>query len=589
MIMSGFIVSARKYRPESFDTVVGQDTITRTLKNAIRKNQLAHAYLFCGPRGVGKTTCARIFAKTINCLNITAETEACNQCESCASFRESRSFNIHELDAASNNTVDDIRSLTDQVRIPPQIGKYSIYIIDEVHMLSASAFNAFLKTLEEPPHHAIFILATTQKEKIIPTVLSRCQIFDFHRIKVTDIVNHLSYVASSEGVKAGPDVLSIIAQKADGAMRDALSIFDQIVSYSGKELSYAQIIESLNVLDYEYYFRMTSLFLEGNVADTLILFNEIMEKGFDPHTFLNGLSRHFRDLLVCRDPATIVLLDVADSVRERYLQQSAAASAEFLFLALEVVNQFDIHFRNSRNQRLHTELALIRLCRLINPSGTATEKKNPDVKDTGEAARSERKKTPAYSEGNTPSDTVAETTSGKQEREKKQPADQKPKVKTKTTTPSIKKVLKGMLEEKSQAGEIPDEPEKNTSTEGSNKLFTAEELETYWKTFAATLEPAKPRMAITLKNRQLQLMSGHRVAVVFDNTDQLADFNRDVKPGLTDYLKKNLCNDSILIDAAVRETAPEKFIYTPEEKYEFLKQKNPALENLKKTFNLDFE
>jgi DNA polymerase-3 subunit gamma/tau len=307
--MSDFIVSARKYRPSTFMSVVGQHAVTNTLKNAIKTNHIAHAYLFCGPRGVGKTTCARIFAKTLNCLNRTSETEACNECESCKAFNESRSYNIHELDAASNNSVDDIRSLIDKVRIPPQIGKYSIYIIDEVHMLSQTAFNAFLKTLEEPPAHAIFILATTEKHKIIPTILSRCQIFDFHRIRIEDSVQYLEYISRNESVSYEPEALSVIAQKADGGMRDALSIYDQMVSFVGSNLTYKGVIESLNVLDYEYYFRLVDAFLQHDVSSALLLFNEILDKGFDGQNFIGGLSSHLRDLLVCKDPVTLPLLE----------------------------------------------------------------------------------------------------------------------------------------------------------------------------------------------------------------------------------------------------------------------------------------
>ncbi|QIA07787.1 DNA polymerase III subunit gamma/tau [Draconibacterium halophilum] len=362
--MENFIVSARKYRPDSFQTVVAQASITNTLKNAIKSNQLAHAYLFCGPRGVGKTTCARIFAKTINCTNLTNATEACNECESCSSFNSSRSFNIHELDAASNNSVDDIRNLTDQVRVPPQMGKYSVYIIDEVHMLSSQAFNAFLKTLEEPPKHAIFILATTEKHKIIPTILSRCQIFDFNRIGVSDISDHLEYVAKSENVDVEGEGLNIIAQKADGAMRDALSIFDQIVSFSGKKITYQDVITNLNVLDYDYYFRLVDEFLKNNVAEVMVIFNDILSHGFDGHHFITGLSSHFRDLLVCKDPVTIQLLEVGGDIKERYRTQATSAESDFLLDAMQIANACDIQYKTSQNKRLLIELALIRIAQL---------------------------------------------------------------------------------------------------------------------------------------------------------------------------------------------------------------------------------
>lgn len=362
--MDHFIVSARKYRPDSFATVVAQESITNTLKNAIKDGHLAHAYLFCGPRGVGKTTCARIFAKTINCTNLTAHVEACNECESCKAFNSSRSFNIHELDAASNNSVDDIRLLTDQVRVPPQMGKYSVYIIDEVHMLSSQAFNAFLKTLEEPPKHAIFILATTEKHKIIPTILSRCQIFDFNRIGISDISNHLQYVAKSEGVEIEPDAANVIAQKADGAMRDALSIFDQIVSFCGKNVTYQAVIENLNVLDYDYYFRLVDQFLKNNVPEVLLIFDDILKHGFDGHHFISGLCSHFRNLLVCKDPITVQLLEVGGEIKERYKAQAALADQDFLTQALQISNECDFQYKASQNKRLLVELALIRISQL---------------------------------------------------------------------------------------------------------------------------------------------------------------------------------------------------------------------------------
>ena len=362
--MENYIVSARKYRPSTFESVVGQRALTTTLKNAIATGKLAHAYLFCGPRGVGKTTCARIFAKTINCLHPTPDGEACNECESCVAFNEQRSYNIHELDAASNNSVDDIRQLVEQVRIPPQIGKYKVYIIDEVHMLSASAFNAFLKTLEEPPHHAIFILATTEKHKILPTILSRCQIYDFQRIGVEDIVAHLAYVASKEGITAEPEALNVIALKADGGMRDALSIFDQVVSFTGGHITYQSVIENLNVLDYEYYFRLTDQLLEHKVSDALLLFNDVLNKGFEGSHFITGLASHFRDLLVSKDPATLPLLEVGAGIRQRYGEQAVKCPLPFLYRAIKLCNDCDLNYRVSRNKRLLVELALIQLAQL---------------------------------------------------------------------------------------------------------------------------------------------------------------------------------------------------------------------------------
>jgi len=374
--MDNYIVSARKYRPSTFQSVVGQKSLTTTLNNAIRNNKLAHAYLFCGPRGVGKTTCARIFAKTINCFNPGADGEACNECESCRTFNENRSLNIHELDAASNNSVEDIRALTDQVRILPQLGKYKVYIIDEVHMLSPQAFNAFLKTLEEPPQHAIFILATTEKHKIIPTILSRCQIYDFNRININDIVDYLEYVASKENILFEKEAMNVIAQKADGGMRDALSIFDQAASFSQGNISYRAIIENLNVLDYEYYFRITDAVLENKVGQSMLLLNEILSKGFDLQQITGGLALFFRDLLVCKDPQTLVLFETGDAVKQKYIETSVRCSNTFLYKAIELTNETDLNYRISKNKRLSVELLLIRLCQLNLPHTEEDKKKN---------------------------------------------------------------------------------------------------------------------------------------------------------------------------------------------------------------------
>ena len=362
--MENYIVSARKYRPSTFQSVVGQKALTQTLKNAIDAGKLAHAYLFCGPRGVGKTSCARIFAKTINCLHPTEAGEACNECESCRAFNEQRSYNISELDAASNNSVDDIRQLVDQVRIPPQIGKYKVYIVDEVHMLSTAAFNAFLKTLEEPPHHAIFILATTEKHKILPTILSRCQVYDFQRITIADIAEHLQYVAAQEGIVAEAEALGVIAQKADGGMRDALSIFDQIASFTAGNITYNAVIENLNVLDYEYYFRLTDAFLSANVPATLLLYKEICDKGFESQHFVSGLSNHFRNLLVSKDAATLSLLEMGEATAKRYGEQATKCDTRLLYKAMDLSNKCDLDYRVSNNKRFLVELMLIQICQL---------------------------------------------------------------------------------------------------------------------------------------------------------------------------------------------------------------------------------
>lgn len=363
--MENFVVSARKYRPSDFKSVVGQQHITTTLKNAIKNNHLAQAFLFCGPRGVGKTTCARILAKTINCQNQTADSEACNTCDSCLAFNNNNSFNVHELDAASNNSVDDIRNLVEQVRYPPQQGQYKVYIIDEVHMLSSNAFNAFLKTLEEPPKYAIFILATTEKHKIIPTILSRCQIFDFNRIQIKDIAEHLKYIASEEKIDYEEEALRLIATKADGALRDALSMFDLIVTYSaGNKLTYLETINNLHILDYDYYFQVVDALLEESIAKTLLIFDEILKKGFDGQNFVTGLSEHFRDLMVCKDPQMTSLLEVSESAKERYVSQSKQTSLSFILSALNICNHSEIHYKASKNQRLHVELALMKLAKL---------------------------------------------------------------------------------------------------------------------------------------------------------------------------------------------------------------------------------
>jgi DNA polymerase-3 subunit gamma/tau len=378
--MENFVVSARKYRPDRFDTVVGQEHVVQTLKNAIKSKHLAHAFLFCGPRGVGKTTSARLLAKTINCTNLSVDFEACNGCDSCLAFNANASFNIYELDAASNNSVDDIRALVDQVRYAPQGAQYKIYIIDEVHMLSAAAFNAFLKTLEEPPPYAKFILATTEKHKILPTILSRCQVFDFHRIKIEDAVKQLKKICESEGIQAEEEALHVIGKKADGAMRDALSIFDRIVSYSGNKISYADVISNLNILDYDYYFKATNLLLSGNIAGSLLLFDEILNNGFETQHFLQGFSEHIRNLMVCKHPDTLKLLEVAPNVAQKFSQQTATCTSTWLLNALNLLSETDYNYKLSKNQRLHVELALMKLCNLQRAIQIATHQPMADEK-----------------------------------------------------------------------------------------------------------------------------------------------------------------------------------------------------------------
>jgi len=504
--MDKFIVSARKYRPASFDDVVGQSSITTTLRNSITNNHLGHAYLFSGPRGVGKTTCARIFAKTINCEQISDSGEACNQCESCLSFNENRSYSIHELDAASNNSVDDIRTLTEQVRIPPQIGSYSIYIIDEVHMLSQSAFNAFLKTLEEPPSHAIFVLATTEKHKIIPTILSRCQIFDFNRIGVEDAVNYLKLIADKEHLEYEEDALHVIAQKADGAMRDALSIFDQVVSFSQEKVTYSEVIRNLNILDYEYYFRLTSSLLEGDVAAALLLFNEILARGFDARNFINGYAAHLRDLMVCRNPETVQLMEVGAGIKEKYLTQAAEVSLPFLYSGLEICNQADIQFRSSRNQRLTIELALVKLANLneLPKKKTISDPSTPKV---GEKAENE-------------SDRAAEPQVDTKKSGQATP-DSDNHVSSFVRSPgiSIKDSLHGVADKELKAEEKapgqavpePDEPAETAQADPDSILRA-------WNDYAASIEKRKPRIHSTLVHNR-PVVRGDGLVMVLLNTE----------------------------------------------------------------------
>ena len=574
--MENFIVSARKYRPSTFQSVVGQDSITTTLKNAIKNNHLAQAYLFCGPRGVGKTTCARIFAKTINCINLDENVEPCNECESCKSFSQNRSYNIHELDAASNNSVEDIRNLIEQVRIPPQVGKYSIYIIDEVHMLSSQAFNAFLKTLEEPPAHAIFILATTEKHKIIPTILSRCQIFDFNRIKVDDTVKYIEFIAKSENITCETDALSIIAQKADGAMRDALSIFDQVVSFSGNNITYQNVIENLNVLDYDYYFKITDSFLINNISENLLLFNEIIDKGFDAHHFINGLSEHLRNLLVCRDEITLQLLEVGANIRERYREQTKSCSQEFLFRSLEISNKCDVSYRLSKNKRLHVELTLIELCNI-----TTEKKKSSSIKPEEESKEKEHKP-----------EIVNDTKSSYDSTNEKKPVEEKMPTpiiigKSKSfNTFSIKE----KMDQSSNNEDKGEEPEVKIDqiNENKNNAFSEKDLVDKWHEFSDKMEN-KPRIFNTLTSKDPKLEENNIVSFVIDNNLQEVKIN-EIKHELLAYLKDELQNSNIDLKIIITDIEAENNkLYTSEDKYNHMLSKNDNLGKLKQEFNLDLE
>jgi len=578
--MENFIVSARKYRPASFDMVIGQDSITNTLKSAIKNKHLAHAYLFCGPRGVGKTTCARIFAKTINCTNLGENQEACDKCESCLSFNSLRSFNIHELDAASNNKVEDIRSLNDQVRIPPQIGRYSIYIIDEVHMLSSSAFNAFLKTLEEPPSHAIFILATTEKHKIIPTILSRCQIFDFNRIKIEDIVSRLKFVASKETITAEDEALHVIGQKADGAMRDALSIFDQIVSLSGKAITYKDVIENLNVLDYEYYFKTIDGSVTGDVSSVLLTFNEVLEKGFDGHNFISGLNSHLRDLLVSKDQSTLSLLEATPAVKQRYMKQTERCSVDFLFKALEIGNNCDLSYKTSKNQRLHVELALIRLSRITGTQPDEAEKKKPELKQS-DPPDSELP-VPPKSEiiRNDVQSAEKKIIIPEQNAGKHDPVIEKP-----SKTFSIKDLI-------SQENTQPEKTHENHSTEipvptVTKSEFTPEAFELAWAEFNDQLKGEGTRIVSMFKTIKPEIESDQVLKIHLSNATQKDTFILNYRQRLINFLEGRFIMNGIEIETTIDLVVTDDILYTDEQKYTYLFNKYPILKEVKKTFNLD--
>lgn len=552
--MENFIVSARKYRPQTFDTVVGQTTITNTLKNAIRHNQLAQAFLFCGPRGIGKTTCARILAKTINCENLSPAVEACDHCQSCTSFNENSSFNIYELDGASNNSVDDIRTLVDQVRIPPQMGKYKVYIIDEVHMLSASAFNAFLKTLEEPPPYAKFILATTEKHKIIPTILSRCQIFDFRRITVDDMVGHLRFVAGKENISFEENALHIIAQKADGAMRDALSIFDQLVSFAGNDLKYSTVIENLNVLDYEYYFRISDQILNSDIAGTLLTFDDIIGKGFDGQHFLIGFGEHLRNLLVCKDPATVRLMETAPSIRNRYAEQSACFQASYLLNLLDINNRCDLAYKISNNKRIHLELALMQMC-------STTGLPQPSVKQP-----------------------VRQTSV--------QPPVQPPAKATQTPVKlrDLKENVSGTISIKQAVKPKESNPEVLEDPAMYNRAnpFTQEDLNAAWKDYVSGLKSELPHLYNSLVECTPALMEDNNIEITLENKLLEADLFQK-KGEMLEFLRSRLDNYKLRLTAKVEENSRKVKPYTDKEKFEKMAAKNPSLLKLKEELDLEIE
>ena len=591
--MSDYIVSARKYRPTSFDAVVGQKALTTTLKNAIAGGKLAHAYLFCGPRGVGKTTSARIFAKTINCLNPTPTGEACDACESCVAFNEGRSYNIHELDAASNNSVDDIRELIEQVQIPPQVGRYKVFIIDEVHMLSQAAFNAFLKTLEEPPAHAIFILATTEKHKILPTILSRCQIYDFNRMEVPETVAHLKHVAESEGIKYEEEALNVIARKADGGMRDALSIFDQVASFTNGNITYAQTIENLNVLDYDYYFEVTDRLLEVDIPQVMLLLDKVLNKGFEAGHFIGGLAAHFRDLLVSRDAQTLPLLEVAESVRARYAEQAACCTPRFLYAALKLCNDCDINYRTAPNKRLLVELTLIQVAQLLQQEDVPPSGRRPTLRllpifkpaaDQVPTAGAPQQKTSAPPSANvgtaSPAMTPTAVTTPAAPRPMPTPRTaQQQLAAARLQTVSLTRKPQPATSDETTIGPATS-TNSTTPTELRYEAFTVEQLEYLWMRFANELPPAQLAEAGRLKMIRPQLGEAQRVVGVVENEAAAAYLNKIV-PQLTAFLRRELHNDGVTVVFAVStERREKKRVFSPREIFRNMVETNEAFRQL---------
>jgi len=571
--MENFIVSARKYRPQLFNTVVGQSHITNTLKNAIINKQLAQAYLFCGPRGVGKTTCARIFAKTINCFNINANGEACDTCESCTSFNSGASLNIYELDAASNNGVDEIRHLVDQVRFAPQLGEYKVYIIDEVHMLSSNAFNAFLKTLEEPPKHAKFILATTEKHKIIPTILSRCQVFNFNRIKTEDISSHLAFMAGEEGVSFEPEALQIIAQKADGGLRDACSIFDQMVAFTGNHLTYKQVVDNLNVLDYDYYFKITDSFLNQNLSDIMVTFDDILRRGFDGHNFLIGLGEHLRNILVSKDPQTISLIEVSENLRQRYLEQSQKCNLNFLLKSLALISKTDVNYKSAKNQRLLVEMTLMQLTFLT--ASLDAEKKN----DEQELSRQNNKES---SVSTSKTDKPASFTSDVKIADKPViPFDQlKIKAEFILNESKIQPVIKNEVAKHDSASDNANRIE--------NKDVTISDVKKVITDYAKLKQEKGSRLFAS------SLLSAE---IFFENnTIKLKIYNESQKENLLEHkqifldnIRKGLQNNSIGLEIEVSINELQTKAFKPHDIYNIMSEKNPVLHELKKRFDCEID
>lgn len=592
--MENFVVSARKYRPATFESVIGQEHITNTLKNAIKNNQLAHAFLFCGPRGVGKTTCARILAKTINCLNITPAYEACNECDSCKAFNQNASFNIYELDAASNNSVDDIRGLVDQVRYAPQGAKYKIYIIDEVHMLSAAAFNAFLKTLEEPPPYAKFILATTERHKILPTILSRCQVFDFHRINVESAVTQLRKIIANEGIQAEEEALHVIAQKADGAMRDALSIFDRIVSFSGKNITYKDVIENLNILDYEYYFRGVDMMIAKDLPSLLLLFDEVLSKGFDAQHFLSGFSDHLRNLMMCKHPNTVKLLEVAGSIANRFMQQSQQCSSSLLLNGLNILNKCELEYKSSKNTRLHVELTLMKLSHIqsvidLKSEASDTKKK---INDVSQPPAAEPKPVAAAVPVVAANNAVPETVTA--------PAAPSP-----VNEPAVKIPARpvGSINAMSKLAKLSQQvtTQSNTPAEEQTVVETTytsfendvplneSALKEVWASYIQKLsETGKNSLSVIYKNATLAVKDTGTILLTLASQHEREMIDEDkisIIPFLRSRLKNNLVDFDFVINQAIQSTRP----FTAEDRFKVMAEKNPVLNELRNSLGLELE
>ncbi len=576
---SNYIVSARKYRPVSFDTVVGQHALTTTLKNAIANGKLAHAYLFCGPRGVGKTTCARIFAKTINCLQPQANGEACDKCESCIAFNEGRSYNIHELDAASNNSVEDIRSLIEQVMMPPQVGRYKVFIIDEVHMLSQAAFNAFLKTLEEPPAHAIFILATTEKHKILPTILSRCQIYDFNRMEVSDIVAHLKDVATKEGIKFEEEALSVIAQKADGGMRDAMSIFDQVASYSDGDITYKKVIEDLNVLDYEHYFAMTNALLKQDIPAAMVLLNDILSKGFEGSHFIAGLASHFRDLLVSRDEQTLPLLEVSATVRDRYREQAARCQPRFIYRALKLCNTCDINYRTSSNKRLLVELTLIEISQATDEAPgcglSPTKQLKPIFKQTQQVQQT-ASASPSPAASSAP---VAAPAPQRQASKVAEPA-------ATYHTGSLSSISLRKQPTSSAAPTQQQKPQTAPLRQSEERPFEQSDLSYHWYRYACALPKEDSATAGRMKNIEPRIGKDWTIEVPVESELVVGSLSPFRQP-LTDYLREQLHNDKITLTFIIAKSENTTKVYSRREILDLMLKSSPALVTLTKELNLE--